>query len=95
MEQHDKGGQAKEDPKAITVLIQQLGAVVVSAQENSNFLFQKISKLSGFTLACDQEKSEVQDETNGHLSRLNELIGNLTFINRRNVEILNYLDSLV
>ena len=95
MEQHDKGGQAKEDPKAITVLIQQLEIVVKGAKENSDFLFGKISKLSDFTLACDQEKSEVQDETNGHLSRLNELISNLTFINRRNVEILNYLDSLV
>ena len=68
---------------------------MVSAQENSNFLFQKISKLSGFTLACDQEKSEVQDESNGHLDILNELVIKLAFINRRNVEILNYLDSLV
>jgi hypothetical protein len=83
------------DPKAITVLIQQLEKEITNAQENSNFLFQKISKLSGFTLACDQEKSEVQDESNGYLDTINNLVHNLAFINRRNDEILNYLDSLI
>ena len=42
MEQHDKGGQAKEDPKAITVLIQQLEIVVKGAKENSDFLYEKL-----------------------------------------------------
>jgi len=84
------------EQKALDALIERLINEVSTARSNSNDFYAKITRLSNFILDCDSEKSEASPPSDeGLLSTLNELINNLRFINRRNVEILQQIDKLM
>jgi hypothetical protein len=76
--------------------IDRLRAITAEARAISDAFYDKATKLLDFTLTCDIEKSEVQKEQpNGHLTYLNDQINALRYLNRRNTEILDHLNTLL
>jgi hypothetical protein len=95
MPQASPVGTARE-PRAFELVINSLQTEVTKAKDNSNDLKEIVSRVSNFTPNCDTEKSEPKpDSPEGILSVINDLLDALKFINRRNTEVLQYLNELV
>jgi hypothetical protein len=84
------------EPKVLDALVSKLSKEVSEAKNQSNDFYSKACRLANFSLDCDCEKGEERPaDPEGLLTTLNELINNLHFINRRNLEILQQVDKIM
>jgi hypothetical protein len=87
--------QSIEPAKEFESIINQLQNITSEAKDTSNKFYAKICKLSSFELDSDTEKSVAKDGPDGVISALNGLIDNMSFINRRNLEIFQHLNNMI
>jgi hypothetical protein len=87
--------EAKE-PKVFEEILLMLKNEVTNARGNSNDLKEMVNRLLQFTPNCDMEKgTDALPAPEGVITNINNMLEELKFINRRNSEILIYLNGLV
>ncbi len=84
------------EPKVFETILLILKNEVTNARGNSNDLTEIVSRLSNFTPNCDMEKgTDALLAPEGVITIINNMLEELKFINRRNTEVLQYLNGLV
>lgn len=76
-------------------VINRLTSAINETRAITTIYYEEVNKLTNFKLSCDSEVSDKVDVPGGVIPVLNNLINNLAFQNRRNVEILNHLNTLL
>ena len=86
--------QGEKTGKEFDCILDSFEKSLYDTKQISDNFYSKASLLKNFQLNCDSEV-EKGSQPDGLASSLNCIIARINFLNRRNAEILEYLDKLI
>ena len=91
----DNKTQSVDPVKEFENIVNRFQVITADAKDISDKFYDKTNRFSAFGLETDHEKSQSIESPEGVISALNDMLNTMSYINRRNLEIFQHLNSII